>query len=75
MSPAWFRVKRKGYGVGFPITWQGWATVFCFVAASAASGWLFPTWGALVIIVILVPALLLVAYMRSDDEWRWRNEG
>lgn len=73
VSPPWFKVKRHGYGVGLPIAWQGWLILFGYVAASAVAAWLMPVLGPLVILAVLTPLLLLVAYVRSDEDWRWRN--
>ncbi len=70
---AWFPVKRYGYGVGLPIAWQGWLTLVLYLAVTCLSGLLLSKLTTLVILAVLTPIVLLIAYFRSDDEWRWRD--
>lgn len=70
---AWFRVKRHGYGVGLPAAWEGWLVLFLYIAAVVLSALLFSELVSLVVLAILTPVLILIAYIRSDAEWRWRN--
>lgn len=72
-GPPWFRVKRYGYGVGLPIAWQGWLVLIAYIAAAVVSALLLPAFAALALLTFLTPVLLLVVYLRSDADWRWRN--
>ena len=69
----WFAVKRFGYGVGLPIAWEGWLLLSVFVAAMTLSALLLPPLVFAVLIIPLTTAVLYLAYVRSDGEWRWRN--
>lgn len=69
----WFAVKRYGYGVGLPIAWQGWMLVTAFVAAMTVSGLLLPPSIFFVLLIPTTAAVIYIAYLRSDDEWRWRS--
>jgi len=69
----WFRVKRLGYGVGLPVAWEGWLVLGLFLAAVVLSAVLFSELVSLAVLTVLTPAVLFIAYARSDDEWRWRN--
>ena len=70
---AWFRVKKHGYGVGLPITWQGWLLLVGYILAIGLTALLHFETASLVVLLALTPIVLGVAYMRSDDDWRWRN--
>ena len=69
----WFRVKRYGYGVGLPIAWEGWAVLFLYLSAATLSAVLLSPLPAAIVIFFSTAAVLYVAYIRSDDEWRWRK--
>jgi hypothetical protein len=70
---SWFAVKRFGYGVGLPIAWEGWLLLSVFVAAMTLSGLLLPPLVFAVLVIPLTAAVLYLAYVRSDGEWRYRN--
>ena len=73
----WFRPKSFGYGAT-PVTWQGWAvtvggallTAACFVFATLTRGGSAPFWAAG---LALVAALTIVAKIKTDGAWRWRD--
>lgn len=69
----WFRVKRHGYGVGLPIAWEGWFVLTLYIGAIVLSAALYSELASLAVLILLTPILLAVAYVRSDDEWRWRD--
>ena len=70
---AWFRVKKYGYGVGLPITWQGWLLLFGYIFTIAITAVLHSKAASFVALLVLTPIVLGVAYLRSDEDWRWRN--
>jgi len=72
-GPEWFAQKRYGYGAT-PVTWQGWAITATFVAAVAASSYVFlhkPVTN-LAIIVPLTLLLTFVTIKTTKGGWRWR---
>jgi hypothetical protein len=69
----WFPVKRYGYGVGFPIAWEGWLVLGLYVAAMILSGSLLPTLAFVIAAIPLTAAVIIISYLRSDGEWRYRN--
>ncbi len=79
MTTHWFRPKRYGYGAT-PVTWQGWAVTLGAVAAMmAVSLYLRLTvrncWALAVMLAfdaVVVMALAIVSYCKTDGEWRWR---
>ncbi len=70
----WFQVKRHGYGVGLPITWQGWALCFMLVLAAALMGLWLHGLAYVIAIMLLGGVFAFVAHQKSDAEWRWRND-
>jgi hypothetical protein len=71
----WFAVKRLGYGVGLPIAWQGWLLLAVYVVALTALGLLLPPYAFIALVLPITTAVIYVAYVRSDDDWRYRNDG
>lgn len=69
----WFPVKRFGYGVGFPIAWEGWLVLGLYVAAMILSGSLLPTLAFVITAIPLTASVIFVSYLKSDSEWRYRN--
>jgi len=72
----WFPAKSCGWGWGLPATWEGWLTMFVFIAACCGSGWLGG--GSLPItiggIVLSAVAFTTVAYWKGEPpRWRWGN--
>lgn len=69
----WFRVKRYGYGVDLPLTWQGWLLIGGFIAGSILAGLFLPIPAFLAFLVIATPTIIVIARKKSNDEWRWRD--
>ena len=71
----WFPAKRYGWGWGFPVTWQGWATLALWLAAVALAGLKFmPDSIALFItaVVVATTVLFFVCYLKGEpSRWRW----
>ncbi len=69
----WFAVKLIGYGVVLPIDWEGWLKLLAYVCAMVVAGVILPKFAFLVVAIFLSAAVVSIAYMRSDAEWRYRN--
>lgn len=70
----WFRAKRRGYGSGLPIVWEGWLFLALHVAmimgvTAALRG--HPV--AMTIGVVLAGLAPLPIYRaKTEGGWRWR---
>jgi hypothetical protein len=73
-GPEWFAPKRYGYGVGLPISWQGWLLTIAFVAITIGlSGALHDRPIRLIAAVVPVAVTFLVISARTTrGGWRWR---
>ncbi|NIJ39742.1 hypothetical protein FHR22_004501 [Sphingopyxis panaciterrae] len=73
-SRPWFRAKRRGYGTGMPVAWQGWAMLAAHIALIAGLTMLLQGRPVLatgaVILAALAPLPLYRA--RTQGGWRWR---
>ena len=73
-GPEWFAAKRYGYGAGLPISWQGWAVTFAFIAICFAAAFGFRN-RPLILAAILIPtfaALCVITAKTTRGGWRWR---
>jgi len=70
----WFRAKRRGYGTGLPIAWQGWVMLAAHIALITGIAVLLrdrPV--ALTLAVILAGLAPMPLYRaRTEGGWRWR---
>lgn len=70
----WFRPKRRGYGAGLPIAWQGWALLAVHAALIGGTALLLRDRPVLLtgatVFVALAPMPLYRA--RTEGGWRWR---
>ncbi len=77
-GPAWFSAKRRGYGAGLPIAWQGWAITLAYIALVFAAAFLFKDrWLPLLSIVVLATLLFMLVCARTTKggwSWRWGSE-
>lgn len=72
----WFEPKRRGYGAGLPISWQGWAAMLCyFLILTIAGALVLPRSmaGFLVITTAATAAFLVIAARKTRGGWRWRS--
>tara|TARA_R110000824_G_scaffold61818_1_gene164049 strand:+ start:345 stop:584 length:240 start_codon:yes stop_codon:yes gene_type:complete len=69
----WFAVKRYGYGVGFPIAWEGWLVFILYLASVICSALFLSALATAMVLILSTPALLYIAYTRSNGKWRWRS--
>lgn len=81
MTEYWFRPKRRGFGIGIPLNWKGWALYIAYLAAilaipSAFQWYLgYPgTWWlrTLAIVLVSIP-FVWVAWKKTKGGWRWRK--
>jgi len=45
-----------------------------YIAAIVLAAILYSGLASLAVLIVLTPVLLVVAYLRSNKEWRWRDE-
>lgn len=69
----WFPVKRHGYGVGFPVAWEGWLALCLYLATAVGAAVLLSPLPTVIVLVMASAAIGYISYVRSDDEWRWRG--
>lgn len=69
----WFAVKRYGYGVGLPISWEGWIVLSAYLLVMIGSALFMSAVATLLVFAVTTPLFVYVAYIRSDAEWRWRH--
>lgn len=72
-GPEWFAPKRYGFGAT-PVTWQGWALTFGFVAITILLAMKFAN-RPIVLSAILVPLVVLflvIGARTTKGGWRWR---
>ena len=74
---SWFAPKRYGYGAGFPISWQGWAMLFAYLAivAGAVAGLSGHPAALAAVVVPATLLLILVSARTTRGGWRWRWGG
>ena len=73
--PEWFAPKRRGFGSGSPIAWQGWVVMALFIGITVASTQIFKD-KPLIMFSIIVPVaalFLLVAAKTTKGGWHWRS--
>lgn len=70
----WFRPKRRGYGSGLPIRWQGGAMLALHIALIGGIAMLFRDPPTLATMMLLVGGLAPLPLYRAKTEggWRWR---
>ena len=88
MTQYWFKPKTYGYGAA-PTSWQGWAVVAAFVAATVVISVSFMVWPVLRgtgpsvpeiaawlgFMAVAIIALVRLCRAKTDGEWRWRWGG
>jgi hypothetical protein len=72
--PEWFAPKRYGFGVGWPIAWQGWLLSAVLIALLALAYWLFGDNNprALAIVVPAILGYMIIAAWTTKGGLRWR---
>lgn len=70
----WFQAKVRGYGSGWPMSWEGWVALVVFLALSMAAALRWgSTWQFGVVQAVLVAAFVVIAAVKTEDGWRWRS--
>jgi hypothetical protein len=80
---AWFAPKRYGFGIGLPITWQGWALLASYIGALAgiraldhsANGGARAAAFALLLLVTGLFLVVVAKRTRGGLRWRWGSKG
>ncbi|WP_324806160.1 hypothetical protein SH584_08065 [Sphingomonas sp. LY29] len=71
----WFSAKKRGYGAGLPIAWQGWALMVGYMVVVLGAGLFLADRSVLGFISVIVPATLLFLFVSAKTTrggWRWR---
>lgn len=74
-SGAWFAAKRYGFGIGWPISWQGWVATLMLGAVVAADVVLLRGVARGVALVVSVVIFAVVCSGKTEGNWRWRRGG
>lgn len=61
----WFRPKKRGYGSGLPIAWQGWALLAAHVALITGVSMLLHDRPAMMTIFVILAALAPMPLYRA----------
>ena len=72
-GPEWFVPKRYGYGAT-PVTWEGWALTFGFVAIVFLLSIIFRH-RVILLFAALAPfliAFIVICARTTKGGWRWR---
>ncbi|WP_137870358.1 hypothetical protein [Sphingopyxis sp. 2PD] len=70
----WFRAKRRGYGTGMPIVWQGWFLLALHIALIMGVAVALQGRPVAMTIAVIVAGLAPMPIYRARTEggWRWR---
>jgi hypothetical protein len=70
----WFRPKRRGYGTGLPIVWEGWLFLTLHIVMIAGVAVLLRDRPILMTIAVVLAGLAPMPIYRARTEggWRWR---
>lgn len=70
----WFVPRRYGYGAT-PVRWQGWAVVAALAILLIALFRWRVAWPVRVLLAMLAASAVLLAWRKTDGQWRWRWGG
>jgi len=78
MERQWFKAKTYGWG-WTPATWQAWLVMLLYIAAVAASAFIFlrpglgrAGWIGYGAAIVVATALLIVVCYKTGEKPRWR---
>jgi hypothetical protein len=64
----WFRPKKRGYGTGLPIAWQGWALLAAHVALITGVSMLLHDRPVMMTAFVILAALAPLPLYRAKTE-------
>ena len=76
--PIWFAPKRFGFGVGFPVAWQGWALLAGYLALMLPATRLVTRQqpdarlAGVALMVLATTVFVTIAARTTRGGWRWR---
>lgn len=70
----WFAPKRRGYGTGLPIRWQGWVMLVTHIAFIAGVSVLLRNHPMAMVLAVVLAGLAPMPLYRAKTEggWRWK---
>jgi len=70
----WFRPKKRGYGAGLPIAWQGWALLLAHIALITGIAMLGQGRPVMTTIAVVLAGIAPMPLYRAKTQggWRWR---
>lgn len=70
----WFRAKRRGYGAGLPIAWQGWAMLILHIALIFGLAMLLQGRPLLLLFAAIIAGVAPMPLYRAKTAggWTWR---
>ena len=70
----WFRPKRRGYGAGLPIAWQGWLAIALHIVLITGVAVLLNGQPILMTIFVILAGVAPMSLYRARTEggWKWR---
>ncbi|ALH78894.1 hypothetical protein [Sphingopyxis macrogoltabida] len=70
----WFRPKRRGYGTGMPVAWQGWAMLALHIALITGVAVLLQGRPLLLPFAVIIAGLAPMPLYRAKTAggWHWR---
>lgn len=71
-SRPWFRPKRRGYGTGLPIVWQGWFMLAMHIALITGVATLLRDRPVLLTIAVVLVGLAPMPLYRAKTDGGWR---
>jgi hypothetical protein len=89
MAQYWFKPKCCGWGIGWPITWQGWACIGALIGFNlvlvSVCGLLSlrtcppPVWPITVFVILTILSavlfcLILDGKVEGGVKWRWKGK-
>ena len=70
----WFRQKRRGYGTGLPVAWQGLVMLAMHIALITGVATLLRDRPVMLTVAVVLAGLAPMPLYRAKTEggWRWR---
>ena len=70
----WFRARRRGYGTGLPMVWEGWFFLALHIAMITGLATVLQGRPVAMTIAVVLAGLAPMPIYRAKTEggWRWR---